>query len=112
MADDTRGREKDPTTLSHHVISALPFGPCGAEMMREGGRRECKTEPHVVPLSLRFGSLFVPSTFSALRSFLYSFHSLPSAEGLRPATRWMERTEERRERKTPGSGADMASVNP
>ena len=24
---------------------------------RRGGRRECKTEPHVVPLSLRFGSL-------------------------------------------------------
>ena len=54
---------------------------------RRGGRRECKTEPHVVPLSLRFGSLrplvlrvfrrhFIPPVPALLGGLCSSSHRL------------------------------------
>ena len=52
LAAQREGREPTGRTRSE---SGREVSDRHAE--RRGGRRECKTEPHVVPLSLRFGSL-------------------------------------------------------
>ena len=74
LAAQREGREPTGRTRSE---SGREVSDRHAE--RRGGRRECKTEPHVVPLSLRFGSLrplvlrvfrrhFIPPVFIILRT--------------------------------------------
>lgn len=71
---------------------------------RRGGRRECKTEPHVVPLSLRFGSLrplvlrvfrrhFIPPVFIILRTPRSALRAAKRPPGSRLRREWSECSE-------------------
>lgn len=115
LAAQREGREPTGRTRSE---SGREVSDRHAE--RRGGRRECKTEPHVVPLSLRFGSLrplvlrvfrrhFIPPVFIILR---FSSRSViprlrsSSRHSVRPAKRRLRRVRsvERRREEAAGRG--------
>lgn len=106
LAAQREGREPTGRTRSE---SGREVSDRHAE--RRGGRRECKTEPHVVPLSLRFGSLrplvlrvfrrhFIPPVFIILRTPRsgLSRRRRDECNGRKNDDRWNEDRDRRRTR--------------
>ena len=99
LAAQREGREPTGRTRSE---SGREVSDRHAE--RRGGRRECKTEPHVVPLSLRFGSLrplvlrvfrrhFIPPVFIILRTPRSALRAAKRPPGSRLRREWSECSE-------------------